>query len=399
MSRIYSLIVLLAVSLYFSACKTNTSNELSHHHEHSHHDHSHNHNHDHNDNDEDAHTESEEHEDGEITLSPSMAERFGVTTEIVKSAPFADAVKVTGEVLASTSDVAVIVATKSGVINFNNGISLGSKVDKGSFIASVNASDLSGGDQSEAAKARLDAAKREYERIKPLYDERLVTAAEYNNALQVYEEANASYSASASSGRVYSPISGIITSIDVYNGQFIETGTPIATVSSSTNLTLRVDMPQKYNNRINSFNDASVIVPYSGELIILSNIGGKRISPSGIQVSTIPGYIPLYFSMHNDGRLLSGSLVDVFMLSGSLSDVISVPLSALSEQQGQFYVFVRLDDECYKKILVKTGRNNGERIEIISGLSNGDNVVVTGTTTVRIAESSGNIPEGHTHNH
>ena len=63
------------------------------------------------------------------------------------------------------------------------------------------------------------------------------------------------------------------------------------------------------------------------------------------------------------------------------------------------YVFVRIDDDCYRKLPVRTGSNDGQRIEILSGLDGGEDVVVTGTTTVRIAESSGVIPEGHNHNH
>ncbi len=112
-----------------------------------------------------------------------------------------------------------------------------------------------------------------------------------------------------------------------------------------------------------------------------------------------PGYVPVFFSLDNNGEFIAGSGVDVYLQSDSSDNVISVPMSALSEQQGQYYVFVKLDDECYRKALVSTGRSNGNRIEIKSGIEPGDNIVVTGTTTVRIAESSGNIPEGHSHNH
>lgn len=371
--------------LYFSACKAHNSDDLSHH------NHNHNHSHEHTE-----HNDAESHD--EIMLNPEMAERFGVATEKVAIAPFHDALKVSGEILPSPTDAAILVAPTSGIIKFRSCILLGSKVNAGSIIASISSNNISGGDKNLAARATYEAAKRELDRIKPLYDEKLVTATDYNNALKAYEEAKAGYSATASTGSITSPITGAITSIDVAEGQYVETGTPIATVSSSAHLTVRADVPQKYLSQINSFSDAAISLPYSDSAITLSSIGGKR-NNSLNTVTATPGYIPVYFSFNNNGEFIAGTSIDVYLRSDNAADLISVPLSALSEQQGQFYVFVRLDDECYRKCLVKTGRNNGERIEIKSGLAPGDNVVVSGTTTVRIAESSGAVPEGHSHNH
>lgn len=407
MSKILIYALSAAVCLYFSACKSdNGKDELAHHHHHEHsaddHDHHHDHDHegDHDHDHEHSHSENEhEHADGEITLEPEMAERFGVTAETVSPAPFSDAIKVSGEILSSPTDAAVIVTPTSGILSFKGGVVAGSKVKAGSVIAQVSATGVSGGDQNLAAKAAFDAAKRELDRLRPLYEERLVTASEYNAALRAYEEAKAGYSTSASAGNITSPISGVITSIDANQGQYVEVGAPIATVAASTRLTLRADVPQRYYNRIGAINDAMIALPYSDTNVLLSEIGGKRITASDALASTTPGYIPVYFSFDNDGSFIPGASADVYLRSAESADLISVPLTALSEQQGQFYVFVKLDDECYRKQLVTTGRNNGSRVEIKSGLKAGDNVVVTGATTVRIAEASGTVPEGHSHNH
>lgn len=397
MSKLYLIALSATVCFYLSGCGHKQADELAHHHHHHSEAAEHEHDHDHGD----AHAEKEHasasHD--EITLSPDMAERFGVTTETVAVAPFCDALKVSGEILSAPTDAAVLVAPTSGIISFSRGIEPGSQIGSGAAIARVSATGVTGGDPNQAARAALDAAKRELDRIKPLYDERLVTASEYNAAVRDYEAAKAGYSSSASAGTIKSPISGIITSIDAQQGQYVEVGTPVASVSSSARLTLRADVPQRYLNRVASFNDALVSLPYSDSAVTLSEIGGKRTASAGNVASNSPGYLPVYFSFNNDGQFIPGAGVDVYLRSDNASDLISVPLTALSEQQGQFYVFVRLDDECYRKVLVNTGRNNGERIEIKAGLKPGDNVVVTGTTTVRIAEASGTVPEGHSHNH
>lgn len=403
MSKLYIFALSAAVCLWFSACKSdNGRDELAHNHNHAHqHEHAEGeHDHDHAEHDHDGHTgESHAHSDDEIILEPDMAERFGVTTETIAPAPFSDAIKVSGEILSSPSDAAVIVSPAAGILTFRQGIAPGEKVGAGSVIARVSASAVSGGDSNAAAKAALDAAKREYDRLRPLYEERLVTAADYNAALRAYEEAKAGYSAAATSGSISSPIAGIITSIDVAQGQFVEVGTPVATVSSSARLTLRADVPQKYYPRIAAISDALVSLPYTDRSVLLSDLGGRRVNPSDAMTSTTPGYIPVYFSFDNDGSFVPGSSADIYLRSADTADLISVPLSALSEQQGQYYVFTRTGDECYRKHLVTLGRNNGQRVEIKSGLNPGDDVVVSGATTVRIAEASGTIPEGHSHNH
>ena len=405
MHKIFLFALSASICLYLSGCKAKDNDELGHHHHHTHQhkDHGKGHNHDHeaehshsDDIEEDSH---EEESDDEITLNPSIAERFGVETETVAAAPFADALKVSGEILPAPTDAAVIVAPTAGILNFAPSIDRGSKVSAGAKIAQITASGISGGDQNLAARATLDAAKRELDRLTPLYKERLVTASDYNAALRAYEEAKAGYSTAAQSGAITSPISGIIVSIDAARGQYVEVGTPIATVSSTARLTLRADVPQRYFNRISGFKDALVKLPYSDETVMLGQLNGSRTSAGGNVATSTPGYIPVYFSFDNNGSFVPGSNADVYLQSASDNNVISVPLGAISEQQGLYYVFIRLDDECYRKVPVKTGRNNCSRIEILSGLTPGDKVVVKGTTTVRIAESSGAVPEGHSHNH
>ena len=76
-----------------------------------------------------------------------------------------------------------------------------------------------------------------------------------------------------------------------------------------------------------------------------------------------------------------------------------VRIDAITEQQGKHYVYVKLDEECYEKRLVTIGNSNGDEIEILSGLTRKDEVVTKGAIIVKLAESSGAVPEGHSHNH
>ena len=136
----------------------------------------------------------------------------------------------------------------------------------------------------------------------------------------------------------------------------------------------------------------------SDEAIDLSALGASQ-SQGGTVSENRPGYVPVYFTFTNGGNILPGTPAEVFLLGEVRENVISVPVSALSEQQGRFFVFRRLDDQCYEKVPVTLGANDGTRVEIKDGIKAGDNIVTKGTVSVRLAESSGVVPEGHSHNH
>lgn len=386
------------IAIYVAGCNPNANDELSHHHHdhneaHKHEQHDADHKHDHDG------EEKEENHKGVIVLEPETAELMGVRTAIVKAEPFSEVIKVSGVITDAPSGSGVVTAPVSGTVSFAPGITEGCSVSAGSAIATVSTDKVAGGNANLAAKAALDAARRELDRLKPLYEDRLVTASDYNAAVRAYDEARANYSSAAASGRATAPCAGIITALNVSSGQFVNAGDPIATISSNKKLTLRADVPQRYYASLRDIDDARIRLPYGQEAIALSTLGGKRVAAAASASSDVPGYVPVYFTFDNDGSLVRGAGVEVYLLGRSGAPVISVPVGALSEQQGRMFVFVRLDEDCYRKTPVTTGRTDGFKTEIVSGLSEGEDVVVEGAVTVRLAESSGNVPEGHTHNH
>jgi RND family efflux transporter MFP subunit len=366
-----------------TACNTNAKDELAHHdhHEHAEHEHA-------------------ETKNGltEIVVEPDVAKRFGV--EAVKLTPttFNSVFKVSGKIQESTDGASVASAPSAGIVTFAAGITQGKQVSAGTLIAVVKSTGMTGGDQNAVARAAVDAAKKEVDRLKPLHDHGIVSTAEYNAAVAAYNTAKASYSPSASSGRITATSSGVITELYVQQGQYVEAGAPIAAISGSQSLVLRADLPQRYIAEAQTINGAKIRTPYSNDVIDLADLSAKRIA-SGDNVARQGGYLPIYFSFTNNGSVVAGTSVEVFLQGSAKENALVVPLTAISEQQGKYFVFVKLDEEGYLKYPVVLGENDGENVEILSGVKAGDNVVVRGATTVRLAESSGVTPEGHSHNH
>lgn len=403
MNQFANILICACASVALMAgCRSNNSDdELKHHHHHNHnheaHAHSHEgHNHDHEEG-KAAEASAEEHAGGEIVLAPEMAERFGVTVETVSAAPLASTVRATGTVLDAADGIGVVVAPVAGTVHFSSGILPGANVRAGAVVATVNAQAVAGGDSNAAAKAALDAAKRELDRLEPLHADRLVTDDVYNAARATYESARAAYSSRAAGGRAVAPVGGTLTSLDVAQGQYVEAGAPIASISSARHLVLQVDVPERLRGRLAEVNGVNVRVPGSEQVVALN---ARRVATAPSVKASMPGYVPVYFEFSNDGTLAPGVAVDAWLTSaGEGTPVISVPRSSVSEQQGGYFVYVRLDEDCYDKLPVRLGASDGMRVVVTEGLHGGETVVTAGVTAVRLAENSGVIPEGHSHNH
>lgn len=377
--KLHSILILAATAIAMGSCGNKANDELAHHHHDS------------------AEAESEAHTDGTIVLSPEMAERLGVSTDTVRRTPMPAVVKVSGTIEAASGAVGTAVAPTAGIVTIARGIEAGSEVRASQLLATVQADAVSGGDVNRAARAELDAARAELDRVTPLWHDRLVTRAEYIAAQAAYERARAAYSSRAASGRVTAPISGVIASLDALTGSYVEAGSPVATVANGAELTLRAEVPARLFATMGDIADARITLPYAdGRTLLLSTVGGRRNGQS--RAAGAAGYVPVTFTFSSPDAI-PGTTVDVYLISGRTEDALTVPASAIVEQQGTYSVYRRLDEDCYIKLPVTLGATDGERRIVTSGLSGGEDIVTRGTTAVTLAAASGNIPEGHSHSH
>ena len=106
----------------------------------------------------------------------------------------------------------------------------------------------------------------------------------------------------------------------------------------------------------------------------------------------------MVFEFDNTGNIVEGGFAEVFLTGDVRTNVITVPVSALTEEQGLYFVYLQEDKEIYRKQEVKTGADDGLRVEILTGLKPGDRIVTQGAYHVKLASASNIIP-AHTHSH
>ena len=364
--------------------------------------HAHDHEHEGHDHEAEIHAEEKTAHSDEIVLTPEKAEAAGVEAEVVHPGAFREVIQAGGQILSAQGQEETVVAASSGVVSFSRKIAEGIEVGQGSELLSVSAEHIQEGDPVRKAKVAYEKAKEEYERAEKLVGSQIVSQKEFAALREAYQNARLAYEAllPSKSGKgvaVKAPIGGFVKNCLVKEGDYVTIGQPLMTVTQMRRLVLKADVSERYYAQLPRIVSANFKTPYNNKVYSLENLGGKVLS-FGKSSGDTSYYVPVTFEFDNRGDMVPGAFVEVFLLSGERQGVISLPESALTEEQGLYFVYLKLDDECYKKQEVQLGTSNGERVEILSGLKDGDTVVTRGAIHVKLAAASNAIP-AHSHNH
>lgn len=357
------------------------------------------HNHDHA-------AESEAHEHGnnpdEIILAPEKAKAAGVMSEVIEPKGFRQVIATSGQIQAAQGAESVVVANVSGVVSFQRAMTDGASVGKGATILSISADKLQDGDPAERARIAYETAKAEYDRAQRLVGNQIISQKEFNAIKETYENARLSYEAlsknkSTKGVAVTAPIGGYIKNLLVKEGDFVTVGQPLLTVTQNNRLYLRADVSERYYRYLSTISSANFKTPYDNQVYELSALNGKLLS-YGKASGDGSYYVPVTFSFDNKGDVVPGSFVEVFLMSKELPNTLVIPVEALTEEQGLYFIYLQKCAESYKKQEVKIGASNGKEVQILEGLHAGDRVVVKGAYHVKLASASNALP-AHSHEH
>lgn len=422
---------LLILSLCFYGCKSHSG----HHHEggeehaslhsdkeHKHEEHDHDHDHDHK-HDEHDHEHDHEHEHGnhqanaqehvassekehsdEIIFTQAQAAKTDFEVSEILPTTFHQVIRTSGQIQPAPGDESVIVATSNGLVSFhNNATAEGTPVKKGQLIFNIASKNIAEGDHYSKVKANYERARSEYERAQSLVKDRIISQREFENIQLEFENAKIAFDAisgnkTAKGVGITSPMNGYLKNILVKEGEYISVGQPLATVSQNQRLILRAEVTEKHYPALKSIESANFKTPYDNKVYVLKELNGRLLS-FGKASGTNSFYIPVSFEFDNKGEVIPGSFVEVYLIGKPLENTLVVPVSALTNEMGTYYVYVQLDEEGYRKQEVTPGANNGKEVQILKGLKAGDRVVTKGAYQVKMAAASGAIPHGHSHEH
>jgi RND family efflux transporter MFP subunit len=392
-----------------SACGGNAHDGHDHaDHEHAAHDHDHDHEH--------SEAEGHDHEAelagkeakgahaDEIILSAEKARAAGVKVEEVKPSTFHGVIHTSGKVMSASCDETTVVATISGRVQYKNHVSEGLKVASGTTLFSITSAGMQTAEGDPVQRARIDyeRAERDYTRAKILIKDRIISEKDLAVAKAEYEAAKLTYNSmqrTRSEGGVVvtAPRSGYVKQCLVNGGDYVEAGQPLAIITQNKHLYLRAEIPERRFNELNKIRCAKFRTSYSKRLYDITDMGG-RIKSYGRSAEVNNSYLPVIFEFNNTGDVVQGSYAEIYLITQDRPNVITLPLTALTEEQGIHFVYVQIDAEGYRKQEVTLGESDGERVEILTGVKQGDRVVTKGAVQVRLASAANAIP-AHNHNH
>ena len=336
----------------------------------------------------------------EIILAPHKAKAAGVASMEIQPKSFRQVIKASGEVQAAQGNESTIVANVAGVVSFQRSVTEGMQVGKGATIMTISASKLQDGDPAERARIAYEAAKADFDRASRLVESQIVSQKEFNAIKEKYENARIAYEALSKNQTkggvaVSAPMGGYIKNLLVKEGDYVSVGQPLATVTQNNRLFLRADVSERYYKYLNNIISANFKTPYDNQVYELEALNGKLLS-YGKSAGSF--YVPVTFSFDNKGEIIPGSFVEIYLLSKDMENSIVLPVEALTEEQGLYFIYIQKCEESYKKQEVKLGASNGKEVQILSGVHPGDKVVVKGAYHVKLASASNALP-AHSHEH
>ena len=229
------------------------------------------------------------------------------------------------------------------------------------------------------AQAAFLNAQKNFERMQNLLKEGAVSQQAFDGVQTLYEVSKANFDAARSTVEITSPISGVVTAINVNLGDIASPQLPMATVANINRMKAvfnvgEGDVPSFFvGQNVSIYSEMNPDLIQSGKINQLSK-------SANIQSRTFE--MQALFSNTNDRWFKPGMFCRVAVNLKSKIDAFTIPLSAVVKSGSDDAVYIINDGKSYlKKITI--GLSDGKNAEVTSGLKSGDKVVTLGMNNLK----------------
>lgn len=177
---------------------------------------------------------------------------------------------------------------------------------------------------------------------------------------------------------VTSPISGVVNARNARVNEFATMQVPSFVVIDVSSLNVEVRVSEAIINQISPGDVVDVVVRSLGDEVLPGTVA--TVSPGVDQTNTFGVTIEI---QNPDEKLRPGMFAEVRFVREGVQGALAVPVDAVQRNlQGQDYLFVVREGDIAQQVYVTTGISDGRNIEIISGISDGEVIVVRGQTEI-----------------
>ena len=263
----------------------------------------------------------------------------------------------------------------------------GQKVAKGQLLASIDDGGLSS--QLAQLKTQTELAKTTFERQKRLWEQNIGSEIQYLQAKTTYEaqvSAVKQMESQVAKSTIRAPFAGIIDDVIKDQGTVVGpgAGSEVFRIVNLSNMYIEVEVPESHLTNVTPGKDVHVFFPVLGDSVSTKiRQTGNFINPSN-RSFTVEIPVP-----STDGKIKPNLTAKVMINDYTNENAILIPQSIVSENaDGEQYVYlVDADsissDPVAKKVVIKTGKTQGDYVEVLSGISAGDGLIDEGARSVK----------------
>lgn len=305
-----------------------------------------------------------------------------ITTFPAKTIKFVHYVELQGNV--DTKKNLVIYPEYSGILT-SVYVKEGQQVTKGQTLAKIDDGGLS--QQVAQLQIQADLAKTTFERQRRLWDQNIGSEIQYLQAKSTYEsqqKAVTQLQQQIARTLVKAPFTGTIDDVITEQGSVVVPGqTALFRIVNLDNMYVETDVPESYITSVTEGKTVRVDLPILGKTL------DGEIRQAGSFINPANRTFKVEVAIPNKEKNIKPNLTAKLKINDYTNDkAILIPLSIISENaNGEQYVYTISNKKdslaTVKRTIITTGKTQGDDIEVLTGLTNTDEIIKEGARSVK----------------
>ncbi len=261
----------------------------------------------------------------------------------------------------------------------------GQKVSKGQILAKIDDGGLS--QQVAQLQIQADLAKTTFERQERLWNQKIGSEIQFLQAKSNYEaQQRAVNQLKQQVGKtlVRAPFSGTIDDVITEQGSVVASGqSQLFRIVNLQDMYIETDVPERYISNITPGKNVQVEFPILGKKM------DAKIRQAGNFINPANRTFKIEVAVSNKDKSIKPNLTAKLKINDYKNEkAILIPQSIISENaEGQQYVYTVADKvenkAKAKRVIIETGKTQGDYIEVLSGLENGNEIIDEGARSVK----------------
>jgi len=246
-------------------------------------------------------------------------------------------------------------------------VEIGDHVVRGQKLVQMDATNLS------QLELQIENTKKEFNRIDELYKVGGVSKSNWESAKMALDLQVTSYNNLLENTQLVAPISGIITARNYDDGDLYSPGRPVLVIEQISPVKLLINVSEQYYAQVKKGLNADIKLDVYGDEIFKGSV--SLIHPT-LNAATRTFVVEIKLANNNE-RVRPGMFGRVTLNFGK-KEGIMIPDVSILKQTGtnERFVFV-INNGIAERRVVNLGRQNGSMIEVLAGVSDGEEIAIT----------------------